>query len=334
MGHKADKKVKDDSLFTNKISDNKEVEKANLKKEQDTTDLSLERLLEPDTSEIKSIKTLHKKEEYSPYLFAFEYPIAYYYQEYDRKLTDKEVVKVLRHIKKGIGVNLSCFDDPLGATILEALAEVLTEKPISKHELLLVIDYILWCIDNRSWMGDKQSYVKGLCYMFNLYNELEERQYVQHIEKLGTKLGLDRNTIDSLLMKNEEPVDNTEEEDKAVLLESEFFAMDDKTKVGFLLEHGYEHFNLFETYVIELGERKEFGIIKELVNHYIKKCDDKTEVYVLAGTVLFEEDKNRAKGYYCKALHELEQDNNVPERTKTVITKELKKLIKRCDKKN
>lgn len=331
MGQKAGKKVKGKSIFTNKTLEDEEAEKSYV--EGDINPLSLEKLLEPDTSEIKSLKTLHKKEEkYSPYLLAFEYPVAYYYLEYDRKLTDKEVVKVLRNMKKGIGVNLSCFDGPLGATILEALAEALAEKPISKHELLLVIDYILWCIDNRSWMGDKQSYVKGLCYMFNLYSEFEERQYVQHIEKLGKKLGLDRNTIDGLLLKNEEPVDNTEEEVRALLLESEFFAMEDKSKVDFLLEHGYGHFDLFEKYIVELGERKEFGIIKELVNHYIKKCDDKTEVYVLAGTILFEEDKNRAKSYYCKALNELEQDNNVPERTKVVITKELKKLIKKCDK--
>ena len=333
MDQKAGKKLKGKSIFTTEVLEDEEAEKSNV--ENDVNTLSLERLLEPDTSEIKSLKTLHKKEEeYSPYLLAFEYPIAYYYLEYDRKLTDKDVVRVLRNIKKGIGVNLSCFDDPLGATILEALAEALAEKPISKHELVLVIDYILWCIDNRSWMGDKQSYVKGLCYMFNLYSELEERQYVQHIEKLGKKLGFDKNTIDGLLLKNEEPVDNTDEESRALLLESEFFAMDDKSKVSFLLGHGYEHFDLFEKYVVELGERKEFGVIKELVNHYIKECDDKTELYVLAGTILFEEDKNRAKSYYCKALHELEQDNNVPERTKMVITKELKKLIKKCDKSN
>lgn len=333
MEQETGKNSKDKPIFTNESLENDNAEKLTL--EKDATDLSLEKLLEPDTSEIKSIKTLHKKEEeYSSYLLAFEYPIAYYYLEYDRKLTDKEVVKVLRNMKKGIGVNLSCFDDALGATILEALAEALAQKPISKHELVLVIDYILWCIDNRSWMGDKQSYVKGLCYMFNLYSELEERQYVQHIEKLGKKLGLDKNAIDGLLLKNEEPLDNTDEEVRALLIESEFFAMDDKSKVSFLLEHGYEHFDLFEKYVIELGERKEFGVIKELVNHYIKQCDDKTELYVLAGTVLFEEDKNRAKSYYCKALYELEQDNNVPERTKMVIEKELKKLIKKCDKCN
>ncbi|WP_370573872.1 hypothetical protein [Methanomethylovorans sp.] len=335
MGHRIKNKTKDEFPVINEIPENKEIGKMDLEEEKDMTGFSLEELLEADTSEIKKIKSLHKKEkEYAPYLFAFEYPIAYYYLELNRKLSDKEVVKVLRHIKKDIDVNISCFDDPLGATIVEALAEVLNDKPISKHELLLVIDYILWCIDNRSWMGDRQAYVKGLCYMFDLYTELEERQYVQHIEKFGKKLGLDTNTIDGLLMKNEIPVEHSEEEINAVLIESEFFAMDDSAKTNFLLQHSYEHFDLFETYIAELGERKEFGAIKELVGKYAKKCECATEIYMLAGTAFLEEDKNRAKSYFCKALHGLENDKDMPEEIKAVVTKELKKLIKGCDRMN
>jgi hypothetical protein len=335
MGHRIKNKAQDESMVIDKIPENEEVERMNLEGENNTSDFSLEKLLQPDTPEIMNIKTLHKKEkEYSAYILAFEYPIAYYYLEYDRKLNDREVVKLLRHIKKNIDVNFSCFDDPLEITILEALEEVLTHKSISKHELLLVIDYILWCIDNRSWMRDKQAYVKGLCYMFDLYSELEGRQYAQHIEKFGKKLGLDKNTIDGLLLKNEIPVEHSEEEIQAVLLESEFFAMDDNAKTDFLLEHGYEHFDLFETYITELGERKEFGTIKELVEKYAKKCDYTTEIYMLAGTAFLEEDNNRAKSYFCKALYQIENDKSVTETTKTVVTKELKKLIRGCDKKN
>jgi len=176
--------------------------------------------------------------------------------------------------------------------------------------------------------------VKGLCYMFGLYNELEERQYAQYIEKLGKKLGINKNSIDAMLMKNEDPLELSEEEIKTTLLESEFFAMEDKEKTNFLLEHGYKHFDLFATYIDELEERKEFGMIKEIVGKYAGKCDDKTEIYMLAGTAFFEEDQNRAKSYFCKALNELENDTDVPEATKTVITKELKKLIKGCDRMN
>lgn len=334
MAHKIKNKDQDGSLTIDKIPQKKETDDVDVEEEKDTIDLSLEELFKSDTPEIKSIKTLHKREtEYAAHLLAFEYPIAYYYIEYDRKLSDKEIVKILRNIKKNINKKFSYFENPVEITILEALEEVLAYKPISKHELLLVIDYILWCIDNRSWMGDRQAYVKGLCYMFDLYTELEERQYVQHIEKFGKKLGLDANTIDGLLMKNEIPVEHTEEEISAVLIESEFFAMDDNAKNNFLSEHCDEHFDLFETYINELVERKEFRTIRELVGKCAKKCNDAAEVYMLAGIVFLEEDKNRAKSYFCKALYQLENDKDV-ETTRTVITKELKKLIKSCDKMN
>ncbi|AKB19588.1 hypothetical protein [Methanosarcina sp. WH1] len=39
------------------------------------------------------------------------------------------------------------------------LIELLEEKPVTNHELHLVIDYVLEIIDNRSWMEDKQAYV-------------------------------------------------------------------------------------------------------------------------------------------------------------------------------
>lgn len=329
MGHKTKDKSQDESPVIDKIPGEGEIEEIDF---EDMKDISLAELLEPDTSEVKRIKTLQEKaEEYAPYLLAFEYPIASYYLEHARKLTDKEIINILRHIKKNIDTSFSCFDDPLEITVIGSVAETLMDEPLSRHELLLTIDYILWCIDNRSWMGDKQVYVKGLCYMFGLYNELEERQYVQLIEKLGKKLGLNENAIDAMLMKNENPLELSEEENNATLLESEFFAMDDKEKTKFLLEHGYRHFDFFVTYIDELEERKEFGMIKELVGKYAGKCDDKTEIYMLAGTAFLGEDKNSAKSYYCKALHEFETDKDVPEAMKNNIKRELKKLIKECD---
>lgn len=321
----------DDTLSIAEIPKNKEVENMNFE-DDIITDFSLAELLETDTPEVKNIKTIHEKEdEYVLHLLAFEYSLASHYLENNRKLTDKEVVEILRHIKQNIDTNLSILDDRLETAILQNVKEALIEEPISRHELLLVIDYILWCIDNRSWMEDRQGYVKGLCYMLNLYTDLEEKQYEQHVKKLGKKLGLDEDSIDGLLMKNGMPIEQSEEEIKTISLESEFFAMDDKAKTDFLLEHGYEHFDLLVTYIAELEERKEFGMIKELTSKYSRKYDDKTEIYMIAGTAFLEEDKNRAKSYYCKALHELEKDKNVTEETKAIMSKELKNLIKGCD---
>ena len=72
----------------------------------------------------------------------------------NRDLKDKEFVRSLKNIKANYERSLDFFKTPLEKEIMSALSEALQEESITHHELKLVLNYVLWCIDNRSWLTD------------------------------------------------------------------------------------------------------------------------------------------------------------------------------------
>ena len=135
-------------------------------------EFSLSELLLPDTPEIKEIKSIYEKEyEYSDYLSEIEFAIAGYYYEENRNLKDKDVISVLKNIKQNRDKPISFFKKDLEIDIIESLIEPLEENPLTNHEFTLVIDYVLWVIDNRSWVEDKQAYVKWITYVLGFFSK-------------------------------------------------------------------------------------------------------------------------------------------------------------------
>lgn len=295
--------------------------------------VSLSDFLEPDTPEVKQIRSLQDNEaEYSQHLGTIEGGIALYYHEQDNTITDREVISVLRNIKMNLDKDVSYFSHPLELFMLEPLADVLEEKPITFHEFKLVIDYILWSIDNRSWMGDKQAYLKWICYFLGIYTAKEEKQYEERVEKLGKKLHLSQQEVDYLLMKSEKEF--TEDEIQKTRLQSEFFAMDDDEKFNFLAENSPEHFDLFSVYLLELKERRELELMKRLVKRVSKKFGDDPEIYLHVAIFFMDEDPNIAKSYLAKALSRVEQLEGAQAQEKRSLEIKIKKLIRDCDRKN
>ncbi len=295
--------------------------------------VSLSDFLEPDTPEIKQIRSLQdKEEEYSQHLGTIEGGIALYYYEHDNTITDKEVVSVLRNIKMNLEKDGSYFSHPLELFMLGSLADALEKKPITFHEFKLVIDYILWSIDNRSWMGDKQAYIKWICYFLGIYTDKEEKQYEERVEKLGKKMHLSGEDVDQLLMKSEREF--TDDEMEKTRIESEFFAMDDGEKINFLAENTPEHFDLFSVYLLELKERRELELMKDLAKKVSKKFGDDLELYLHVAIFFMDEDPNIAKSYLAKALSKVEQLEGAQVQEKRSLEIKIKKLIRGCDRKN
>lgn len=206
------------------------------------------------------------------------------------------------------------------------------KKPITFHEFKLVIDYILWSIDNRSWMGDKQAYIKWICYFLGVYTAKEEKQYEERMEKLGKKLHLSEEDVDQLLLKSERKF--TDDEMEKTRIESEFFAMDDGEKLHFLAENTPEHFDLFSVYLLELKERRELELMKDLAKKVSKKFGDDLELYLHVAIFFMDEDPNIAKSYLAKALSKVELLEGVQAQEKRSMEIKIKKLIRGCDRKN
>lgn len=166
---------------------------------------SLFRHLAPDTPEIKKIRSLQGREyEYAEYIGMVEYSIARYFYEADRIITDRDAASALKNIRKNCSKSVSFFNKDLEQAIVRSLIEILKEKPITSHELKLVINYVLEVIDNRSWMGDKQAYIKWVAYIMDFFTKEEKEEYEKSIKKLAAEMGLSSKHADLMLMKSEE----------------------------------------------------------------------------------------------------------------------------------
>jgi hypothetical protein len=165
---------------------------------------SLSELLLPDTPEIKEIKSIYEKEyEYSDYLSEIEITIAAHYYEENRNLKDKDLIAALKNIKQNRDKPISFFKRDLEKEIVGSLIEPLEENPLADHEFTLVIDYILWVIDNRSWIPDKQAYIKWISYVMGIFSKEEEKKYEREFKKSARNLGVSSAQVDMLLMKRD-----------------------------------------------------------------------------------------------------------------------------------
>ncbi|MDD3246431.1 MAG: hypothetical protein PHF18_06210 [Methanosarcina sp.] len=284
--------------------------------------ISLSEYLIPDTPEILEIESLECREpEYIMYLGAVEYSIALYYYEGDRKIEDKDVILALENIKLNYELDLSFFSRDLEIQIINYLIGALSEKPITHHEFRLVIDYVLWVIEKRTWMEDKQAYVKWIAYVMGLYSEVESIKYETDFKRLAEKRGMSEEDIDLLLLKGEDD-DFSEamdfegfpgEDIGKSKPEMDFALMPDEEKYNFLLEKGQEFSGMLEFYIYELAENKEFEKIKELYSKLSEKYPDFMYLHFLMGAIHISIDPVLAKSCFERTLEMAEKDENVPE---------------------
>ena len=316
---------------------------------------SLFRHLAPDTPEVKKIKSLQGREyEYAEHIGIAEYSIARHFYEADRKIKDKDAVSALKNIRKNGNKNISFFKEGLEKEIVKNLIELLDEKPVTHHELKLVIDYVLEIIGNRSWMEDEQAYIKWVAYVMDLFTEEENEEYEKSIKKLAAKLGLSGKHADLILLKGDEEDyfefvegygDENEgdegeergegeeptEEEMIAEMESKFLSMEDAEKFDFLLENGPEFYELVGLYISELSEKGEFGKIQELYSKLTEKYDDFIYLYVFMGATYLEIEPALAKSYFEQALNALDKLNDLSDSTKERLRANFLDLIEKIN---
>lgn len=162
---------------------------------------SLSNVLESDISDTEELDSLYNTEdEYDIYLDAVEFSIAHNYCEKNRELKDNDIITAIQNIKENYDKDIETFDD-LERDIIEQLIDTIKKEPITHHELKLVLDYILWSIENRSWMDDEQAYAKWVSYYCDVFTSEEEEDYKKYIMKTATELGLSKEDMDTLLSK-------------------------------------------------------------------------------------------------------------------------------------
>jgi len=305
---------------------------------------SLSELLLPDTPEIKEIKSIYEKEyEYSDYLSEIEFAIAGYYYEENRNLKDKDVISILKNIKQNRDKPISFFKKDLEIDIIENLIEPLKESPLTDHEFTLVLDYVLWVIDNRSWVPDKQAYVKWITYVLGFFSNTEEGKYERQFKKSARKFGLSSAQVDMLLLKRDAEdffeeggllegiPDKAEFFDKdraADDLKTGFFLMTDDEKFDFLMDKGPDYVELVQSYVLELMEKEDFEKIQDFYKKFNEKHKNFFPLHFIMGSAYIEKDPTLAKSYFEETLKAAEKFEEFPKGMKEALRQNIESLTK------
>lgn len=285
---------------------------------------NLNELLKPDTAEVKAIKTLlDREEEYAGILGPIESAAANLFLD-NRQLTDKQVVAALEQIKADYGKDIGFFKG-LAMEIMASVSCALQECPITNHEFKLALDYVRWCVDNRSWIGDKQAYLKWICYTFGFFEDKDAVAYERDFRKKAQRMGVPKKQIDALLNRPEDLPSTNE----SVRLESEFFAMSEDAKIDFLSKQGVKDPYIFESYVDELISKGKWQDIETLCSKTLHNYPELFPVELLLAKAYVAQGKNElAHKNYNKALDVLKQ---LPEGT--IPAQECEKLRKDIEKK-
>ncbi|HWR24831.1 MAG TPA: hypothetical protein VN278_01240 [Methanosarcina sp.] len=309
-------------------------------------EFALSEFLLQDTPEVKRIKSIYEKEyEYSEYLGEVEFSIARYYYEDNRKVKDKDVISALKNIKQNRDKPIIFFEKDLEREIVESLIEPLEEFPLTNHEFTLVLDYVLWVIDNRSWVDDKQAYVKWITYVLGFFSEEEEIKYERQFKKFAHKLGISDAQVDMLLMKREaddffdeenlleEGVfkgldinENFERDKTAEILETGFFLMTDEEKFGFLLEKAPDYVELVQTFVSELVDKEDFEKLQDFYKKLNEKYGDYFPTHFIMAMGYIYKDPALAKSYFEEALRTAEKHEEIPKEMKEALRENINLL--------
>ena len=199
------------------------------KMQQDPT-LYLKSLLLPDTDKIKKKMETHEDlpiEKYSHILSQIEFSIASCYSENISGLTDKKTLAVLESLsslktkttqtysytysesqtKKSKNTKTATIYRGLKNSICDAAIEALRKRPVTQHEFELCLRFIMYSIDNRSWVPASRGYLDWISNMFGLLPEWKKEEFDVFYGSISQLFGIEMDlltmdkTIDEALSK-------------------------------------------------------------------------------------------------------------------------------------
>ncbi|MEA3514962.1 MAG: hypothetical protein U9R34_05780 [Nanoarchaeota archaeon] len=287
-------------------------------------------LLKPDSKIVaENLKTiLDKEQEYAEFLFAIENCVLDEFLN-NRSIKDKEIIHYLKHFLDNLDKDEDYFESHFEANLYENLIEILNERKITKHELVLCIKYLLWSIDNRSWLDDSQAYVKWLTHSADVMSQSEKKAYEEKVRTLCKGQGIPDNRIEAMLKNDFRDIEMEDKENTDI--ESEFFALDDNKKYDFVIDNFNDAPFLFEVYYSELMESKNYDLAEKLCKQMSEIIPELPQNDILLGVVYKEKGNNiLAKHHLEKGLIILDEtpDDIISTDEKKAIVEEVKLLLK------
>ena len=185
---------------------------------------ALKSLLLPDTDKVKKMKTYEDLpiNKYSHILSQLEFSIASCYSETPR-LTDEKVFAVLESLLTDLNTDLHPLEyskptrKPKARTaagspalknlICEAAISAITEKPVTQHEFGLCLQFIMYSIDNRSWVPSGSGYLDWISNMFGILPEGKKEGFDEFYDTISQMFG-----IKTGVLTMDEPIDEQKSE--------------------------------------------------------------------------------------------------------------------------
>ncbi len=294
---------------------------------------NLGKLLKKDNKQAMDIKSLLDKESrYGYFLGAIEYALGEAYLE-NRRFRDKEAIALVKNVRQHYLEDVAFFKTDTEKIILERLSDELRRDRITHHELKLAFDYILWSIDNRSWLNDKQAYVKWNAYNHGMMNNKEYDAYRQEFRKKCLERGIPQEQINAILDNN---TDELEVDDKdATRIESEYFSLEGTDKTDFVIKNAMNYPFLIDLQGFSLEEDKKYD---EAIFFYteILKIIPEFPPVECSLALMYEKKGNKvlAEHHLQNAINMLNEmpENILPGEQKTILKSEIEKALKRIKK--
>lgn len=204
------------------------------------SNFSLEAFLLQDTDKtkkkMKTYQDLHV-EDYYHIIGPIEFSIASYYSKKPTGLTDKKVFITLKSLlidlnrktaSSSIDDSRSTDDESnsdfqpikksktkmtklatthlgLKSAINDVVLQVLKEHPITRYEFELCIKYILYVIDNRSWIPTGKGYLDWISNFFGLLAGKKKEEFDAFYDMISQLLGIEKDllTMDEMIYEEE-----------------------------------------------------------------------------------------------------------------------------------
>lgn len=256
-----------------------------------TGEIMITNLLKPASKLVEqNLKTiLDKEEDYALFLYSIEESVVHEYLK-NNKLKDKSLIGYLKSFAKNIDKKRDFFESEFETYLYDNITKALFEKKITMHELKLCINYILWSIDNRSWMGDSQGYVKWLAHSVGAMSESERIIYATKIRNLCKRKGIPESHVKAILSNNFDDVESVDK--RSTDLESEFFALEEEEKINFIIKNYEDSPFLMDFYFSELMNEKNFEEAEELCNKMLDNIPDFPPTMMCLGIAYLAQGKN------------------------------------------
>lgn len=295
--------------------------------------IPLSELTQPDNDKIQEKSLYHHEEEYADYLGAIEFAIADYFLEH-RTLKDADVTSAINNIKEHPGERLESVTSEIEKEILLELSLTLQEESLTRHELALVLNHILWAIDNRSWMKDPCAYVSWLPYIFKMYGHKELHDYKTRFTNKARQMGAPDKAIEGMLGPADFEMSGMD--DSIAEGDSILFSIPEDKRFSYVEENGLEDPGLLVSYISMLESKKQYGMIEKVCLRMLERSDNfPTIEYMMGMNYLKMGDNKSAMTHIKNAVENIDRlpKESIPPNEYEAITKEMRRELKRLEKK-